>query len=330
MSNPEESFAIHEGSLLIGGKLLQFPGLSLVKEAGRGANAVVFEAIDQTLNRQIAVKVWNARGFERAQLETTKIAQLNHPLIVSTHYFGRVEGHPYAVMEFVRGCSGKAWIKSNRPVKERNLVWRLYSRALNFIYNAGSIHGDPHLGNILVYDASAHVYGHSALYGEYGLSIKLADAGTSEFWASRGAILNRESKLIFETAKRLFADQQIDQLWAHPARFSHEKTLEVLDTLSDYIDTVNGLVDYDRRSMNAGVIVELILKTPLFNLDVVTEQIRSTGITTPDRFARRINQKLFRVYDLMSASDQIGPETVSAYSSVRNHYIKSSINVDKL
>src|SRR5437879_13579936 len=97
--------AIEGDSVVIDDKPVRFPGLSFVDEAGRGANAVVFEAIDQALNRRVAVKVWNALGVKRAQHEISKIAQLNHQLIVATHQFGRVEGHPYAVMEVVAGHS---------------------------------------------------------------------------------------------------------------------------------------------------------------------------------------------------------------------------------
>src|ERR1700733_8490049 len=87
--------ALKDGSIRVEGKLLRIPGLRLLKEAGRGANGVVFEATDELLQRRVAVKVWNERGVERAQSETAKVAKFNHPLIVTTHQFGRVEGHPY-------------------------------------------------------------------------------------------------------------------------------------------------------------------------------------------------------------------------------------------
>jgi len=113
---------LKEGSISIDGKRLRIPGLRLIKEAGRGANAVVFEATDEVLQRRVAVKVWNARGIKRAQSETAKVAKLNHPLIVTTHQFGRVEGHPYCVMEFVAGCSGKEWLRGQPSVAARTLI----------------------------------------------------------------------------------------------------------------------------------------------------------------------------------------------------------------
>jgi serine/threonine protein kinase len=312
---------IEDRSVIVEGKPMPFPDFTFVNEVGRGANAAVFEAIDQSLNRRVAVKIWNARGIGRAQSETAKIAQLNHPLIVATHQFGRIEGHPYAVMEFVAGCSGKEWLNKGPSIAARILVWRLYSRALRFIHGTGGIHGDPHIGNVLVFSDPKNVYGHSLPHQETGLSIKVADTGTSEFWSSRDDILIRESKLIYETAKRLFSDHQLQDLWVHPAGLAHEDALQVLDVLCDYIGQVNNFLDYDRRSENARTLAALLMKVPLFELDAVVSQVERTGYTTADRLVRRINQKLFKVYDLMDASDELGPETRLAYASARRAFV---------
>jgi serine/threonine protein kinase len=312
---------------MIEGEPVLFPGLSFVKEAGRGANAVVFEATDQALNRRVAVKVWNARGVKRAQYETAKIAQLSHPLIVATHHFSRIQDHPYAVMEFVAGCSGKEWIEQHPSIAARCLVWRLYSRALRFIHDAGGIHGDPHLGNVLVFLDPDDNYGHRIMWGKkVGLSIKLADTGTSEFWTSRGAILKRESNLIYETAARLFSDQQFAKLWIRPTGFSHEETLQVLDVLCEYIERVNCSELYEHRSQNADILVDVVMKAPLFGLDTIITQIKRTGYTGSDRFARRMNQRLLKISDIMDAGEEISPETLIAYASAREEFLAKNLS----
>ncbi len=317
---------VEDGLINIADKPLRLPGIKVVKEVGRGANAIVFEAIDEYLDRTVAVKVWNKRGIKRAQFETAKIAKLNHPLIVATYQFQWVDGHPYSVMEFVTGSSGKVWLTGHPSIVARTMIWQMYSKSLHFIHNSGVIHGDPHLGNVLVFPDQNGIYGHETPYGEPGLSIKLADTGTSEFWFSRKKILSRESTLIFETAGRLFNDLNLDKLWFHPPSLSHQDTLKVLDALCEYVSKLYGFIDYDRASENAGQLVDLLLKTPLFELDEVDLQIRQTGYTTSSRFARRLNQRLLRIGYVMDASDIIDAETKRLYAISRQQFVDERVS----
>ena len=87
-------------------------GCRLVREIGQGGMGTVYEAIQESLHRKVAVKVLpvelvsNARFLERFQREADALAQLKHPNIVSVIDRG-VEGKTYYfVMEFVEGKNG--------------------------------------------------------------------------------------------------------------------------------------------------------------------------------------------------------------------------------
>ncbi len=261
--------------------------------------------------------------MDRALHETAKIAQLNHPLIVATYQFQLVEQFPYSVMELVAGSSGKEWLQGNPTMEARTLLWKLYSRALRFIHGTGEIHGDPHLGNVLVFPDPGNIYGHDMDSDNSPFSIKVADTGTSVFWSKRADILRREANLMYETARKLFLDGSSDRLWFHPSGLSYEQTLNILDVLCEYFSQLSGFIDHDRAAQNAENLVVTLMKAPLFELDAVTSQIRQTGATTISRFARRLNQKIFNLRDLFDGNDTIDEQTKVRYQAIQRVFIDS-------
>ncbi|HYY43602.1 MAG TPA: protein kinase, partial [Actinomycetota bacterium] len=78
---------------------------------GSGGMSEVFRARDETLNRDVAVKVLsrrlaNDRSFvERFRREAQSAANLSHPNIVSLYDYGSDNGTYFIVMEYVRGRS---------------------------------------------------------------------------------------------------------------------------------------------------------------------------------------------------------------------------------
>lgn len=315
--------SMQDGFISIDNELLRLPGVRIIGVLGRGANAVVFEAVDEFLGRRVAVKVWNARGAMRARHETAKIANLNHPLIVATYQFGWLDGHPYSMMELVKGVSGKDWLKQDQSVEARVLIWRLYCESLRFIHSTGGVHGDPHLGNVLVYPDEHGIFGHARSRGEPRLSIKLADAGTSHFWSSRVDFQGRERTLILETAARLFNDQNFDKLWLHPPGFSHKDTLQALATLGDYVMIVSGVAVNDHHAAAiARTLGDLITRTPLFDLEEVASQVERMGDRMIRRFSRGLNSRFIWAGDSRSSSEIIDPETKRLYVKSRQMFVE--------
>src|SRR5687767_1050977 len=82
---------------------------TIVRELGRGGMGVVYEAIEQPLDRKVALKLlhpeWAAQEDISARFadEARKIAKLSHPSIVRVHRFGKHKGKFYLALEYVDG-----------------------------------------------------------------------------------------------------------------------------------------------------------------------------------------------------------------------------------
>ena len=83
----------------------------LVREIGRGGMGVVYEAIDRTLDRRVALKVLNdsalatPKHVDRFRREARLAAQLHHTNIVSVFGVGCENGTHFYAMQFVEGVS---------------------------------------------------------------------------------------------------------------------------------------------------------------------------------------------------------------------------------
>lgn len=86
-----------------------FGDFRVVKEIGRGGMGVVYEAIQASLGRRVALKVLPAtsvtdpRRIQRFELEARALAALNHPGIVPIHWVGCERGTPYFAMQLIDG-----------------------------------------------------------------------------------------------------------------------------------------------------------------------------------------------------------------------------------
>lgn len=83
----------------------------VVGEIGRGGMGVVYEAVDRTLQRKVALKVLNdsalasQRHIDRFRRESKLAAQLHHTNIVSVFGVGEESGRHFYAMQFVDGVS---------------------------------------------------------------------------------------------------------------------------------------------------------------------------------------------------------------------------------
>src|SRR5947209_19804306 len=95
----------------------------LTEVRGGGGMAKVYRAIDQTLEREVAVKIINAElrtdpEFDaRFQREARIASQLADPHIVVVHDFGIDAAYgPFLVMEFLQGQSLRERLQTNGPL----------------------------------------------------------------------------------------------------------------------------------------------------------------------------------------------------------------------
>ena len=81
----------------------------IVREIGRGGMGIVYEAIQESLGRRVAVKVLlgNAllddKHLRRFRREAKTAARLHHTNIVPVFGVGEQDGYPYYVMQLIRG-----------------------------------------------------------------------------------------------------------------------------------------------------------------------------------------------------------------------------------
>ncbi len=125
----------------------------LLRETGRGAMSLVWEAVDTRVGRRVAIKTLVAPGTlgtgERAawaarmEREARVVARLSHPNIVTTYEVGREDGQPYLVMEFLTGQTLRQRLRAGPlPPDEAVRVLDQAAAALDAVHAAGVVHRD--------------------------------------------------------------------------------------------------------------------------------------------------------------------------------------------
>jgi eukaryotic-like serine/threonine-protein kinase len=129
----------------------------LVRHVASGGMGQVWEALDDLLQRRVALKIMHPSTHDEVALaerfrdEARFAAQLSHPNIVTVHDYVEYEGLAYLVMEFVDGPTLAALLTRGplAPSEVRRLVRQLAS-ALVVAHGAGIIHRDIKSANVMV------------------------------------------------------------------------------------------------------------------------------------------------------------------------------------
>jgi serine/threonine-protein kinase len=130
----------------------------LVAQQGSGGMAVIYRALDQVLDRVVAIKILrpslstDQAFLVRFRNEARAVAALNHPNIVTVHDVGNDGQTQYIVMEYVEGQDLKKIIKAEGVMTvERALKLAIQICAgIGFAHRAGLVHADVKPQNILV------------------------------------------------------------------------------------------------------------------------------------------------------------------------------------
>jgi eukaryotic-like serine/threonine-protein kinase len=125
---------------------------------GSGGMSTVYKAFDETLERDVALKIMHAAGMrdpgslERFRREARTVAKLSHPHVVMVIDAGEDEGHPYIVFEHVRGETRKDRIRRDgaMPVSEAVAYAIEIGRALQAAHERGLVHRDVKPQNVLL------------------------------------------------------------------------------------------------------------------------------------------------------------------------------------
>jgi len=125
---------------------------------GYGGMATVYRGRDTLLDREVAIKVLNARlredGTDRDAFlrEARAAAALVHPNVVAIYDAGVFAGWPYIVMEYVPGGTLKDLLdREGRLSPQRAIaIAAAMAEALDYGHRRGIVHADVKPGNILL------------------------------------------------------------------------------------------------------------------------------------------------------------------------------------
>jgi serine/threonine protein kinase len=136
--------------------MIDIPGYKIIKELGKGGMAVVYLALQEGLDREVALKVMSPAlaadpSFgERFIREARIVAKLSHPQIVTVFDVGQHDNHSYIAMEYHNGGDLKDRIDAGKVTVEQGItVIALIAKALHFAHEQGYIHRDVKPENIL-------------------------------------------------------------------------------------------------------------------------------------------------------------------------------------
>ncbi len=149
----------------------------LVRKLGEGGMAEVWEAIDLSLERRIAIKVVKETisrlpEFDaRFRREAKTAAQLEHPIILPIYGLGVEDGVAYIEMPYLSGGTLSSRLDGGSPPSaETACEWvEALASALDAAHARGIIHRDIKAVNVL-FDQSGRI-----VLGDFGLAKNVAD-----------------------------------------------------------------------------------------------------------------------------------------------------------
>ena len=115
----------------------------VVAELGRGAYGVVYRAVDNELDRPVALKVLPRRRAAAEILREARIlARLNHPNVVTIYDVGRTRELDFVAMELVEGVTLRHWMGEAHSAAERLTVVCAAGAGLAAAHGQQVVHGD--------------------------------------------------------------------------------------------------------------------------------------------------------------------------------------------
>ncbi len=137
-------------------KFPEIPGYKFIKLIGRGGMADVYLAVQQKLDRMVAIKVLLPEVFrsqvslKRFLREAKTLSRLVHPNIITVYDVGRVGESYYIVMEYLQdSLKERIRSKGKMPPQQALHVLQQVAGALYYAHRVGFIHRDIKPDNIM-------------------------------------------------------------------------------------------------------------------------------------------------------------------------------------
>lgn len=134
---------------------IKIPGYRILRPLGEGGMASVFLAIQESLDREVALKVMapalsaNSEFTDRFLKEGQITAKLNHPNLVTVFDIGSYGSVYYLAAEYIPGGTLRERIDAGLSVAEALDIACDIARGLHFAHQKGFVHRDVKPGNVL-------------------------------------------------------------------------------------------------------------------------------------------------------------------------------------
>jgi serine/threonine protein kinase/formylglycine-generating enzyme required for sulfatase activity len=166
----------------------------VIRVLGEGGFARVYQAKDDELQRDVAIKVPHGRrGTDPEQMEAywaeaRIVAALDHPAIVPVYDVGRTrDGHCYVVSKLIPGENLAARIGRSRLALDEALrIVLVVADALHYAHTRGLVHRDVKPANILL-DGSGRPY-----VVDFGLALTQSDSQPGQSYAGTPGYMSPE------------------------------------------------------------------------------------------------------------------------------------------
>ena len=149
----------------------------------RGGSAQVYQGVDETLGRQVAIKVFAAGvDVDKYRDELRVLAGLSHHGVVSIVDAGidlstPSDPRPFLVMELVRGTTVRDALRQNPFTVQRvGEIGYEVAEALDYVHSQGVIHRDVSPSNIMLTDYGTISSRPRARLTDFGIAIDVAYA----------------------------------------------------------------------------------------------------------------------------------------------------------
>ncbi len=153
----------------------------LLDELGRGGMASVYRALDEVLDRHVAVKLLHPHlaadtaFLDRFRREARAAAALSHPNVVGVHDWGETDDGAYLILQLVEGPTLRQVLRERGPLTAEEAAGIMIpaARGLGAAHEAGLVHRDVKPENLLLgQDGTVRVT-------DFGLARAVASATTT-------------------------------------------------------------------------------------------------------------------------------------------------------
>jgi tRNA A-37 threonylcarbamoyl transferase component Bud32 len=283
---------------------------------GAGGMSTVYRATDETLQRQVAIKLMNREiasdsdQLERFRREARAVAQLSHPHIVGVIDYGEDDSRPYIVFEYVEGETLKERIRrtGRLPTTEAVAYAIEIARALGVAHARHIVHRDVKPQNVLIDEegrAKVTDFGIARTLDEEGLTADGRVLGTTDYVSPEQALgrpVTGQSDLyslgvvLYEmlTGEVPFkGENQVAVAMKHVREELPDvqaKRPEVSSALAAIVDTATAKRVEDRYADDAELVADLedVLAIETARAGSATGEVTSVLRTLPSQTARRV------------------------------------------